>query len=241
LFDGLIFMKLHTYISVLLFLIIIPVTSTLAEGTSPPGKGKIEGKLIEKESDLPVEFANIVIFSSIDSSLVTGGITGPGGVFELEDVPYGDYYMEIRFIGYKDATVSDLKINQENKSVDLGTIKLSLSAVELEGAMITADKMAIEYKLDRKVVNVSQDISATGASAVEVLEKVPSVRVDIEGNVLLRGSSSYTVLINGKPSVLTGSEALQNIPANTIDQIEIITNFQQTRVYSLMVHISVQQ
>jgi len=217
-------MKASIYISILLILFLTPIGALMAEGPDIAGKGKVEGKLVEKESDTPVEYANIVIFNSTDSSLVTGGITGPGGTFELADVPYGDYYMEIRFIGYDDATVNKLILDQENKSLDLGTIEISLSSLELEGAVISAEKMAVEYKLDRKVVNVSQDIAATGASAVEVLEKVPSVRVDIDGNVLLRGSSSYTVFINGKPSVLSGSDALQNIPANTIDQIEIITN-----------------
>ncbi|MFW6310063.1 MAG: TonB-dependent receptor domain-containing protein, partial [Prolixibacteraceae bacterium] len=98
------------------------------------------------------------------------------------------------------------------------------SAVELEGVEVVADKSPIEYKLDKKVVNVSQVINAAGGTAVDVLENTPSVQVDIEGNVSVRGSSNFTVLIDGRPSVLSGSEALRQIPSSSIESIEIITN-----------------
>ena len=187
-------------------------------------KGKIEGKVVNKEEKAPVEFANILIMNPADSSMVTGGLTDMNGEFQIKDVPIGEYYVVINFIGYEKKMISGISVNRQNSSVDLGNIDLKLSAIELSGAEITAQRMAVEYRLDRKIVNVGNDLDAAGSSAVDVLEKVPSIRVDLSGEVSLRGSSNFTVLIDGKPSVLQGSEALQQIPASTIENIEIITN-----------------
>ncbi|MDB4303230.1 TonB-dependent receptor [Desulfosarcina sp.] len=186
--------------------------------------GKIAGQVIESGTQAPVEFANVVVFNAVDSSMVAGGITGVGGEFDLPDIPMGSYYLRVQFMGYETQIVQNIDVTEKKRKFNLGTIPMGVSAIELEAAEITAERMAVEYKLDRKVINVSQDLDAAGSSAVEVLEKVPSIRVDINGDVFLRGSSNFTVLIDGKPSVLTGSEALQQLPANTIENIEILTN-----------------
>lgn len=184
----------------------------------------IEGKVLEKEQKIPVEYANVVVFSIEDSSMVTGGITGPEGSFELKDIPFGDYYVVVNFIGFEKKTIPGVNVSESERQINLGVISLDYSAVQLEGTEIVAERLAVEYKLDKKVINVDQDISAAGSSAIEILEKAPSVRVDIDGNVSLRGSSNFVVLIDGKPSILSGSEALQQIPAMAIENIEIITN-----------------
>jgi len=171
-----------------------------------------------------MEYANVVLFSMRDSSIVAGTVTASDGTFTVEKVPFGRFYLVANFIGYNKLTINDVKITPKQKMVDVGQIKLELSAANLEGVEISAEKQHIEYKIDKKVVNVSQDVMAQGGTAVTALENTPSVQVDIEGNVSLRGSSSFTVLIDGRPSVLTGSDALQQIPASTIDKIEIITN-----------------
>lgn len=191
---------------------------------NPTDDGRIEGQVFDSGASAPVEFANITVFNPVDSSMITGGLSDAEGKFHLKDIPVGDYYIVVHFIGYNKIVISNLEITSQKKHIDLGTVELLLTAVELSAATVTADKMAVEYKLDRKVINVGQDLDAAGSSAVEVLEKAPSIRVDISGDVFLRGSSSFTVLIDGKPSVLQGSEALQQIPANTIENIEIITN-----------------
>jgi len=188
------------------------------------GKGKIVGTIVDKNSETPMEFANIAVYTKTDSTLVTGGITNLNGEFEIQDIGYGDYYLEANFIGFDKTNVSNIKLDHSNKIHDVGEIKLSPSTVALGEIDVVADKAAVEYKLDKKVVNVSQVISAIGGTAVDVLENTPSVQVDIEGNVSLRGSGNFTVLIDGRPSVLSGSDALRQIPSSAIENIEIITN-----------------
>lgn len=186
--------------------------------------GIIKGVIIEIQSKEPIEYANIAIYNSVDSSLVTGGITNLKGEFEIRGISFGDYYMEAKFIGFEKSAIKEININKENPIFNSGNINLKPSSLEIGSIDVIADKAAIEYKLDKKVVNVSQVISAAGGSAASVLENTPSVQVDIEGNVTLRGSGSFSVLIDGRPSVLSGSDALRQIPASALESIEIITN-----------------
>uniref|UniRef100_UPI003216568C outer membrane beta-barrel family protein n=1 Tax=uncultured Draconibacterium sp. TaxID=1573823 RepID=UPI003216568C len=188
------------------------------------GKGKIVGIVVETKNEIPMEFANIAIYNLVDSSLITGGITNEKGEFEIPDVSYGDYFLEANFIGFEKSTIGTITLNRRNRISNVGAITLKPSAVALGDIDVVAEKAAVEYKLDKKVVNVSQVISAIGGTAVDVLENTPSVQVDIEGNVSLRGSGNFTVLIDGRPSVLSGSDALRQIPSSAIENIEIITN-----------------
>ncbi len=189
-----------------------------------PPEGVIKGQIIDSYSGKPMEYANVVLFSHRDSSMVTGGVTGNDGSFELKQVPYGRFYMVVHFIGFNKLTLEEIRIMPNNKLINLGQIKLDGASQSLEAIEITAEKQHIEFQIDKKVVNVSQDLMAQGGTAVNALENTPSVNVDINGEVSLRGSSSFTVLIDGRPSVLKGSDALQQIPASNIDRIEIITN-----------------
>jgi outer membrane receptor protein involved in Fe transport len=189
-----------------------------------PKNGIIKGKIIDAESKTPMEYATIAIYRKQDSKLVTGGIANATGAFEVDDLPYGAYYLEAVFIGFEKTTIKDVKIIPSSSTVDLGTIELAVSREKIETVEVVADRKRIEYKIDKKVINVSQDVNANGGTAVTVLENTPSVEVDIDGNVSLRGSSNFTVLIDGRPSVLTGSDALKQIPSSVIQNIEIITN-----------------
>ncbi|MFP4060905.1 MAG: TonB-dependent receptor domain-containing protein [Bacteroidales bacterium] len=191
--------------------------------TPAMAKGKVEGTIIDSETGQPVEYANVAIYRKADSSLVTGTITGPDGSFAINKIRPGRYYMTINFIGY-DKIYKNLNVSSQNPNIQLGQMKLNQAATNIEGVEVVADQARIEYKIDRKVVNVGQELTAAGGSAIDVLENTPSVNVDIEGNVTLRGSGNFTVLIDGKPTVLEGSDALQQIPASTIKNIEIITN-----------------
>lgn len=219
-------MIVYRYIRVLVLVawMVLSLSVAGAVEVNPSDDGKIEGRVFDQGSDMPVEFANITVFNPLDSTMITGGLSDAEGNFHLKGIPVGEYYMVIHFIGYNKKVISNIEITTEKKRIDVGTVELLLTAVELSAATVTADKMAVEYRLDRKVINVDQDLDAAGNSAVEILEKAPSIRVDISGEVFLRGSSNFTVLIDGKPSVLQGSEALQQIPASTIENIEIITN-----------------
>ena len=186
--------------------------------------GVIKGVIVDEKTDQPMEYANVAVYDQQDSTLVSGGITDSEGEFEITGMSYGDYYLQANFIGFIKKEIPDIELSKNNPLFDSGKIELKPSAVELGGVNVVADKARIEYKLDKKVINVSQDINAIGGTAVDVLENTPSVQVDIEGNVSLRGSSNFTVFIDGRPSVLSGSEALRQIPASAIKNIEIITN-----------------
>ncbi len=187
-------------------------------------KGTIFGKVIEASSEIPMEYTSIAVYRLVDSSLVTGTVSNKEGVFKLEDVPYGKYYIEVKFIGYEKAVLSPVSLSRETRNIDLGKLELALGTEAIDEVEIIADRRRVEYKIDKKVVNVSQDLNAAGGTAVDVLENTPSVSVDIEGNVTMRGSGNFTVLIDGKPTVLEGADALRQIPASTIENIEIITN-----------------
>ncbi len=194
------------------------------QGQSGPPIGVVTGTIEEFGTGNLMEYANVVLFSVRDSAMVTGAISTMDGKFILEKVPFGRHYLVANFIGFTKKTIQDIRITPQKTAVDLGVIELHSSTEALQAVEITAQKQLVEYQIDKKVVNVSQDIMAQGGSAVTALENTPSVQVDIDGNVSLRGSSSFTVLIDGRPSILQGSDALQQIPASNIETIEIITN-----------------
>ncbi|HPF50329.1 MAG TPA: TonB-dependent receptor [Draconibacterium sp.] len=219
-------MKRNLYVMLLLFSMLI-FNQTKADDTpkiDDDRKGKISGVILDEATSQPMEFANVAVYNEQDSTLITGTITDVHGKFEIDGVNYGDYFVEANFMGFEKRTIADVELNSDNKNYDLGTIDLSPASMALGEVNVVADKAPVEYKLDKKVVNVSQVISAVGGTAVDVLENTPSVQVDIDGNVSLRGSSNFTVLIDGRPSVLSGSDALQQIPSSAIENIEIITN-----------------
>ena len=196
----------------------------IPEKSEIPKKGSITGIIWDKDSNQPVEYASIALYSARDSSLITGVVTGPDGKFILKNLNFGRYYMTIKFIGYNPEEVNDIMLTPENKIKDAGKIFLKQASVELSSVDVVANKASIIYKIDKKIVNPAQFPTAAGGTAVDVLGQTPSVTVDVEGNVSLRGSSSFTVLIDGRPSPFEGSEALQQIPTSSIENIEIITN-----------------
>lgn len=191
---------------------------------SMPQEAVITGKVLEQSSSTPIEYATIGVYNMRDSSMVTGGITGPDGTFSIDKLPYGRFYLEISFVGFKKFRVNNVALIPTKKAVNIGEIKLATATTAINEVEVVGNRNQVEYKIDKKVVNVSSNIIAAGGTAVDALENTPSVQVDIEGNVSLRGSSSFTVLIDGRPSVLEGSDALQQIPASAIQNIEIITN-----------------
>lgn len=187
-------------------------------------KGTIKGRITDSGTKQNMEYANVAAYKTTDSTLVTGGITNGNGEFEIGPFNTGSYYLDANFIGFNKIRIKNITINPERNVVDLGTIELHPSNQEIGTVEVVAERSRVEYKVDKKVINVGQDINAAGGTVADVLENTPSVQVDIEGNVTLRGSSNFTVLIDGKPSTLSGSDALQQIPASVIENIEIITN-----------------
>ncbi|MBI9071810.1 MAG: TonB-dependent receptor [Melioribacteraceae bacterium] len=186
--------------------------------------GEVKGKIVEAGDNKPIEYANIVIFSKEDSSMAAGTISKSDGTFELKPLKPGNYYLEVKFIGYEKVTYDSLRLGRGSMSVSLGEVKLNKVAYTMDGVEVVAEKQMMEYKIDKKVINVNHDATSLSGSAVDILQNTPSVTVDVEGNVSLRGSTSFTVLIDGRQSILDASEALEQIPASTIENIEIITN-----------------
>lgn len=189
-----------------------------------PKDGILTGKVIDASTNHPIPYANIGLYSMRDSSVISGAITNDKGFFKMTDIRYGRHYAIVNFMGYNKKIINDIRIHPQNKEASIGTVSLDVASENIEEVEIIADRTTIAFKIDKKVVNVGQDLQTSGGTAVDVLETVPSVQVDIDGNVSLRGSSSFTVLIDGKPSILTGSDALQQIPTSAIENIEIITN-----------------
>jgi outer membrane receptor protein involved in Fe transport len=156
--------------------------------------------------------------------MLTGIITDSTGNFRIEKVAFGHYYLESSFIGYDKMRSRFITINKTHPRADLGTMELSLSAANLEEVTITGEKNMMISRIDRKVFNVFKDIMAQTGTVSDVLQTIPSVSVDIDGNISLRGSGSVTILINGRPSVMGTSSNLEQMPASMIERVEVITN-----------------
>ncbi|MCK7553619.1 TonB-dependent receptor [Chitinophaga sedimenti] len=174
------------------------------------------------EKGAVVPFSTAILFRSKDSSQVTGGVSDEKGVFKLKAAP-GKYFVKISLLSYKDKFIN---INLV-KDLQLGAIVLKPGSKTLAQVEIVGEKKLMELDLDKRVYNVSQDVSNIGANASEVLANVPSVTVDVDGNVALRGSQGVRILIDGKPSALTGiksTDALRNLQGAMIDRIEVVTN-----------------
>ena len=188
------------------------------------GGATITGKVVDPAIDATIEYANIILIQQKTQKQFSGTTSDKEGLFVLKGVKPGIYTLQVKFMGYHQYNRENIRVKPGQEQIDLGKIELEQAILMLEGVQVEAEEAPIEYKIDKKVINVSKQFTSLSGSAVEVLENVPSVRVDIDGNVSLRGSSSFMVLIDNRPSVLDANEALQQIPASSIENIEIITN-----------------
>ena len=187
-------------------------------------KGNLTGYVYDSEVDKPLEYATVSIINIENGSIVNGTISDESGFFQLKNIDPGVYRIEITFIGYEKKVIKKLEITNKSRKIELGQVMISPASESIDEVVVTADRPTMTYKIDKKIINVSQQHTSASGTAVEILENVPSVTVDIEGNVSLRGSQSFTVLIDNKPTVLDPSDALSQIPASAIENIEIITN-----------------
>ena len=187
-----------------------------------PDPIKISGKVIDSETGESLEYATLILQSIRNPERVTGGLTDAKGEFSVETLP-GQYNIRIEYISYK---TYEFKAQNLRESTNLGTIELQIDAEQLEEVEVIGERTTIELRLDKKIYNVGQDLTVRGGSVTDVLDNIPSVTVDVEGNISLRGNESVRILINGKPSALSGinPETLQQLPAETIEKVEVITN-----------------
>ena len=193
-----------------------------------PGYGQnevnlIQGTILDAASDEPIPYATIMVNDRQTGQMITGTSTEEDGSFRVASSTM-NVVLQISFMGFETKTIEELTF--EGEVSNLGAIRLSSNSQILDEIMVVGEKSTMEFDLDKRVFNVGSDISSTGVSALEVLNRVPSVNVDIEGQIKLRGSSGVQILINGKPSVLADerTNALGTITADMIESIEVITN-----------------
>ncbi|MBU2951450.1 TonB-dependent receptor family protein [Tamlana agarivorans] len=202
--------------------ILILGLTLLLSFTSAAQNTQIKGQVVEENSKQPLAFATVAILDSSTNKALSGSITDDNGKFNL-DTEASDFYVQVSYMGFVSKTIKQFEV-KKNK-VNLGIVLLAEDAEQLNEVVVQAEVSRNEFKLDKRVFNVGKDISNTGASALEVLSNVPSVSVNIEGAISLRGSQGVQVLINGKPSILTeDSGSLGSITSDMIEKIEVITN-----------------
>ena len=206
----------------LILCLLLAVTATAAYA-----QGSIKGKVLDKGTNAPIEFVNVVIASKTDTTkTVTGAITDIDGRFKVSGLADGTYLITFSYMGYKTVRRNAV-ISAQNKSVSFAAVYMSEDARMLKEVQVTGQKSAMKLEVDRKSFDVSQLVSNAGQAASDVLENIPSVEVDNDGNISLRGNESVEVWINGKASGLTSdnrAQILQQLPAESIERIEVIDN-----------------
>jgi hypothetical protein len=183
----------------------------------------ISGKIIDSDFNTPLEYATISIYDSKKQNLINGVISDNSGFFSIE-LTKGLYDLKIEYISFETKTLE--KIDVQN-SIDLGIISLSINENLLDEIEVIGEKTEIEIKLDKTVYNIGKDLTLKGSSVSDVLDNLPSLEVDIDGNVSLRGNQSVRILINGKPSGLVGissNDALKQFPSESVEKVEVITS-----------------
>jgi outer membrane receptor protein involved in Fe transport len=181
--------------------------------------GTISGKVVDKKNN-PISYATISIKEG--AKVTTGGITDDNGTFQIKNLALKNYTVEIQFIGYKTSvTKADLT---SDKTITLNKIVLEEEATQLEGVNVIAERSTVEQKIDRKVINVGRDLTTAGATASEIMNNIPSVNVDQDGKISLRGNQNVRVLVDGRPTNVDPAQLLKQIPSTSIKKIELITN-----------------
>lgn len=184
-------------------------------------KVKITGKILEKATNLPLGYATVTLTNSRRPDVVTGGMTDENGNFSIE-ANAGTYDVKFEFISFKPIETKQQSILEDK---DFGTVSLVAEATNLDAIEIRAERSSVEIKLDKKVYNVGSDMIVKGGTVSDVLDNVPSVAVDVEGNVSLRGNESVRILIDGRPSGgVNINDVLKLLPADSVDKVEVITN-----------------
>lgn len=193
----------------------------------PPQIGTVIGIVSDSLNGQKIEYASVAIIAVADSAVKGGSVTGSDGSFSIAKLPPGNFMVRITFMGYKEWYSKPFAISVMNAQYDAGAIKLSPSSKEMSTVVIEEQRSDYTNSIDKKVYDVNQNITNSGGTATDVLQNIPSVTVDVDGKVSLRGSENVTILIDGKPSGITGEDrtaALAQIPASMIERIEVITN-----------------
>ncbi|WNH12184.1 TonB-dependent receptor domain-containing protein [Thalassobellus suaedae] len=202
--------------------ILLSLTSNLVKAESDKNI-TVRGKVIDAETKEPLEYATVSFYSQVENKIIDGVITDVNGEFNLK-VAKGIYNINIEYISYKTAKLTNKNITQD---LDLGVISLKIDFESLEAVQVVAERTTVEIKLDKKIYNIGKDLTTAGGTVSDALNNVPSVSVDIEGSISLRGNENVRILINGKPSAMAGfgdTNVLSQLPAEAIERVEVITS-----------------
>ena len=215
------------------FIAFVIVSSVISFGQDAPEDDRISAPFTSKSicngqiqdpNKIAIPFAGILLYDSVDSTLKAGTTSNEDGSFSFE-ADYGTYFMKVRFLSYTEHLAANVILDKP--IINFGTIVLVPNDSTLSTVFVEADRPEMELKLDKRVFNIQQDMSNAGKNAADILDNIPSVSVDAEGNLSLRGSGNVRILIDGKPSTLVGlssNDALRQIQGDMIERIEVITN-----------------
>ena len=224
--------KINTIVFLILCFVLSIMTTVDAQygpgnrGGGPSIKGKITGIIIDSLSNSPVEFATVALRKTGTDKDINGTISEPDGKFKIPELSLGKYDISISFIGYSDKLVKEVELTPEKPDADVGNVFLNVDNVILDEVVVEGQAALVESKVDRIVYNAENDNTNRGGDATDVLQKVPLLSVDMDGNVSLRGSQNLRILVNGKPSGMFSSnvgDALKMLPADQIKSVEVIT------------------
>src|SRR5690606_15842477 len=179
----------------------------------------LKGTLVDADTQTPMEYATVSLLHPTDSALITGNITDANGIFTIE-AQAGRYLLRIEYVGYAPKVMDDITLSPNQPALDLGIIPFQADVTSLEEVIVQGEKSTMELALDKKIFNVGQDLGNAGRNAVDILGNIPSVLVDPEGNVSLRGSENVRILVDGKPSGLVsfkGAAGLRQLQGNMIE------------------------
>ena len=185
-------------------------------------QSSVSGRLEDKQESTPIEYASVAIYSAPDSVLVTGVITQENGTFSFEEVDPGQYYLVCQFMGFHTRRIPLFQV-LKNQKLDLGSIQLTADQRMLDEIVVTEEQVTAMHKIDRQVFDAGKFQSAQGGTAADVLRNLPSVTVNANGEISARGANGFVVLINGKPVQSDATTILNQLPANSIENIELIT------------------
>lgn len=211
------------YKNLFLFVCLLPVLIITAQDKT----GTIHGIVVEEGAGTPVQFINVLLLNAADSVLVAGTATDKKGMYEFTHVADGSYLLKFTCIGFTTKIRSGLEVGSGHRKISIENTAMAFAMMETKQVIISGQKELINNSVDRKVYNVEKDVMAKSGTAADLLQNIPSVGVDIDGNVSLRGSQNVMILINGKTSPLmdkASATVLDELPANAIERIEVITN-----------------
>tara|TARA_R110002049_G_scaffold228528_5_gene400674 strand:- start:2475 stop:4985 length:2511 start_codon:yes stop_codon:yes gene_type:complete len=204
-------MQLKNFLVFIVFCFILQATTA-----------QISGKITDVTDNTPLEYATAALYKKQDGTLVTGVITELDGSFSIPNVKAGSYYLEASFMGYNSKKVEGITLSKRGAAIALGNIQLTLGN-QLDEVVVQGDRLAVVHKIDRQVFDTKKYQNSEGGTAVDVIKNLPSVMVDGQGEISVRGSQGFAVLVNGKPTQGDATAILAQLPANALETVELIT------------------